>query len=192
VERGKMTLPIPLTFTQKDAYAKYQEFNQFSYNCIKYLMNNNELIWKLIYYTGNDAWNQSNLSMDQKASLIYNGKDDATNFRVFLDTGQYDVWTNEVCLIRIWPYVMVGRNRTVGTIVMCMEVYAHTKINTLSNYTTRIDTIIQQFLEVFNGQQVGGLGALFFDKLADSSDKVWSGGSTPFKSKGVYFSNHTS
>jgi len=45
---------------------------------------------------------------------------------------------------------------------MAFEVYSHYKINHLSNYTTRIDTIIQQLIYEFNGFNLES-GRLEFD-----------------------------
>jgi hypothetical protein len=174
----------------KDAYNQFSQYANFSYNCISYLMDNNELVWKLLYYKTPDAWNLSNLSSAQKAALIYKGEEDGSPFRVFLDGGIPDVWTDQSCIIRISPLNMIAKNRTVGIIAMVFEVYAHYKINSLSNYTTRVDTIVQQFLEVFNGIEIGGLGKLYFDMMRDTADKLMAGGKLPFSGKRVFMSTN--
>lgn len=175
---------------QKQAYANYTQFPNYSYDCIKYLMDYNELIWKLLYYPDPDAWSKANLTREQKAGLVYNGSEDATQFRVFLDQGQADSWTIEACVIRIFPYSLIGKNRTVGLCTMMFEVLAHQKINHLTNYTVRIDTIIQQFLETFNGVDIGnGIGKLFFDSLIARDDKVGRAGLLPYIGKTLMMTN---
>ena len=46
------------------AYAKYGIIPTLSYNAISYLINNNELIWKLLFYNTPEAWNETNLTND--------------------------------------------------------------------------------------------------------------------------------
>jgi hypothetical protein len=175
-----------------DAYGKFQDFNQLSYNCISYLMNNNEMIWKLLKYDTSDAWDKTNLTSAEKAALIYNGQEDGSTYKVFMDSGIPDVWTTQGSIIRISPCNAFAKNRTVGIMAMCFEAYSHYRINTLSNYTTRVDTMIQQFIDVFNGTiELGGIGRLFFDALRDQEDKLSEGGKIPFKGKRIYMSVNT-
>ena len=181
---------IPTSSIGSGAYNKFENFAIFPYNCISYLMTNNELIWKLLKHNTNDAWNKSDLSMAEKAALIYSGQEDGSIFKVFMDVGIPEVWTQEGCILRISPFGAVGKNRTVGIVTLCFEVYSHYSINTLSNYTTRVDTIIQQLLETFNGLEVGGLGKLFFDALRDQGDKILEGGKLPFKGKKLFMSTN--
>lgn len=174
----------------EEAYNKFYAFSAFSYNCISYLMDNNELVWKLLHYNSNDAWNLGNLSASEKAAMIYSGQEDGSVYKVFLDGGIPDVWTEQGCLIRISPTNAIAKNRTVGIVGMCFECYAHYKVNTLSNYTTRVDAVMQQFLETFNGSEIGGLGKLFFDGVRDMADKLIEGGKVPFKGKRIYMSTN--
>jgi hypothetical protein len=174
-----------------DAYSKYKDYPKWPYEAITYLMNNNELIWKLIKYTDADAWEKPNLTLDQKRALVYNGKGDMTNFRVFMDKGQSSVFTQEISYIKISNYELKPITRTTGKIAIMMEVYCHYMTNQLSNYTSRYDAIAGQFMEVFNGANLGlGLGRLFFDWAGDSSDILKDSGSIPFKGKFVIFSNN--
>lgn len=41
---------------------------------------------------------------------------------------------------------------------MNLEVLVHSQINHLSDYTTRLDTIIQALIKVLNGVEVNGVG----------------------------------
>lgn len=173
------------------AYNDFSQFSELSYNCIKFLMDNNELIWKLLKYSDPDAWSKSNLSQAEKASLIYSGQQDTSQYHVFMDGKQPDVLMSEVSLLRIAPHYAIGINRTVGVIEMSMEVFSHYKVNHLSNYTTRIDSMTQQLLSVFNGANVGGLGLMTFDKMADQSSRLFQAGQIPFGGKQIIFSNYS-
>jgi hypothetical protein len=167
----------------REGYATYDDFDALGYNCVKFLIDNNENIWKLLKYLSPDAWEKPNLTRQEKASLIYAGQENIFDYRVFMDLGQPDVITQEACIIRISPYSIFPENRSIGTISIMFEVYSHYKINHLSNYKTRVDTIMKEFLKTFNGVNVGGIGLLNFDRLANQSARLENGGQLPFRGK---------
>jgi hypothetical protein len=174
----------------KDAYNKFTMFPKFSYNCISYLMEKNELVWKLLKYNEGEAWQKPNLTHDEKAALIYGGQGDASLFNVFMDIKQPDVFTKETSILRICPYFAGGRNRTIGYVEMSMEIFSHHKINHLTNYQTRIDTITAELMGLFNGTDIGGLGVLFFDKLGDEGSRLINAGQIPFAGKQIIFATN--
>ena len=175
--------------TFRDGYATYAGFSEYSYKCIGYLIENNESIWKLLKYNTSDAWNKNNLSHSEKATLIYNSEPDTTAFRVFMDSGNPDVWTTEVCQLRIYPLKIFPQTRTHGVVLMAFDFFCHYKINQLSNYKTRVDFGIQELIGVFNGANVAGIGRLHFNGAETAEDKVLSVGTVPFKGKVIYMSN---
>lgn len=175
---------------RKIEYNKFSYLPELSYNCIKYLMGNDEMIWKLLKYSSPDAWNKPDLTTSEKAALIYDGSEDSTKFRVFLDVGQDDSWVKEACLLRISPLEISPTNYIYGQIIMSFEIYSHYKINHLSNYATRLDMATQRIIEIFNGSEVGGMGRLYFDKGASQYTKVRTIGSVPMKGKLVLMCNY--
>lgn len=177
------------TNINQGSYAQYKIFDSISYNCYEYLMLKNEMIWKLLYYDTPDAWNKPDLTKEQKGQLIYNGQDDLTLARAFLDIGQPDVWTKEICIIRISPHSVFPDNRVIGNVSVIFEVFCHYKMNHLSNYKTRIDIVAQNFLETFNGINIGGVGKLFFDRMASYDNRMETGGQLPFKGRWLIMSN---
>lgn len=173
------------------AYSDFKSFNQISYNCIKYMMDNNDLIWKLLKYKTPDAWNMGNLTQEEKASLIYAGQQDSSEFNVFMDGKQPDVLVDETTLVRIMPHYATGLNRTISILHVSMEVFSHYKINHLSNYTTRIDSIAGELLALFNGANIGTLGLLGIDKMMDQSLRLFQAGQIPFGGKQLIFGTYT-
>jgi hypothetical protein len=167
----------------QDAYAKYKGFKNFSYNCIMHLIENSELVWKILKYNDPEAWDKPNLSREEKRNLIYKGDGEISNYRVFSDVGQNDVWDIEACLIRISPYSIFPDNRSIGTLYMSFEVFSHYKINHLSDYTTRTDTIMEEFLRVFNGANIGGIGLLNFNRIENVQARAEMAGQIPYKGR---------
>jgi hypothetical protein len=182
-----------ITTTAENAYNKFSLYPLISANCVNYLIANNDSIFKILYYNDSEAWredsNHPNLTHAQKIALIYNGSPDETKYRIFLDFGMDAPWTTKATLIRISPISLSPSNHIVGKITVAFEVYSHFSIDHMSNYVTRIDYVTQQFLEVFNGAEVGGLGKIFFDARATNACRSVLAGKIPFKGKITSFSN---
>lgn len=153
------------------------------------MLTESENIWKLLYYNTPDALDQPNLTLDQKRAMIYRGEEDASLFHVFMDIGQPDVFVKEVAIVRICPWAIKPENYYYGKILMSFEAYSHNKINTLDNYQTRIDTIIGEFLRIFNGAMIGGVGRLYFNMAEDLNNKISNTGQIPWKGKQLFMSN---
>jgi hypothetical protein len=182
------------TLTQEIGLLAYNDFSQFSklsYTCIKHMMQNNELIWKLLKYTSPDAWSKPDLTQEEKGALVYAGQQDSSKFNVFMDGKQPDVLVNECTLVRIMPNYAIGMNRTIGVIEISMEVFSHYKINHLSNYSTRIDTIAGELLALFNGSDVGALGLMAIDRMIDQSSRLFQAGQIPFGGKQIIFATYS-
>ena len=173
-------------------YNTYEGVDETPYNCVEYLMSNNEMLWKLLKYNSPDAWSKSNLTHAEKAAMIYQGQEDATNYKVFMDIGMPDVWTHEIAVLRCSLMEMNPQNRTVGTNVVLFEFYSHYKINHLSNYKTRIDMASQQIIQTMNGIVLpgpGNIGRLHFDRMGFQNDRAYSGGQTPYKGRFIVMSS---
>lgn len=175
------------------------DVNQFTnlsvlpYNCAKYLMDNSELIWRLLAYSDPNAWKEDslhpNLTKSQKGALIYDGVREETQCRLFLTTGLDSVWTIESCQLRISLLEVYPTNHMVANIVIGMEVYPHASLSQLSNYRTRADLMIEELIRVFNNAEIGGLGKLFFDHGRHSRCNVITIGNAPFIGKAIKFAN---
>ena len=70
-----------------NSYATYNMLPNLSYNIISELVTNTKanIIWKLLKYNTADAWNQADLTQEEKSSLIYNGGLNPEKYNVFMD-----------------------------------------------------------------------------------------------------------
>lgn len=179
-----------MTDLRQEEYNKFTYLPDIPYKLIEYLMQNDEIIWKLLYYDSPDAWNKSNITYSQKGNLIYDGIMSEINARVFLDYGQDDAWTEQTTVLRVSVVEAIPTNYVWGNLKIGFEVYPHYKVNQLSNYKTRSDMIIQRLIQIFNGADLGeGIGRLYFNYRASSKSKVFLIGNAPFKGKGIIFCN---
>jgi hypothetical protein len=173
------------------AYNNYDGLSLYSYNTIDYLIENNEMIWKLLYNTTPSAWNISDLTHAQKASLIYAGQPDSSQYNVFMARGMPDPRTSVSSILTISPSSIIPVNRTRGIVNMLFEVYCHYTITHMNNYMIRTDVIIEELIKTLNGQEfVKGLGPMFFDQMGSKIDKDSDSGVTPFRGKWLTLSQH--
>jgi hypothetical protein len=175
---------------RKDQYNKFSMFPLAPYNVIKYLMANEEELWKILKYQDPDAWNKPDLTLEDKANLVYAGQPNETDYRVFMDSGNDNAWTVEACILRVTNLNLIPNNYVYGSLSIGFQVYSHYKINTMSNYTVRTDYVTQRLIEALNGSDIDGIGRLYFDFKASTLTKSVIIGAIPFKGRATVMCNY--
>lgn len=178
-----------MTDSTQAQYNKFSGLSSLSYSCIEYLIDNEEMLWKLLKYNDADSWNRDNLTSAEKSALVYDGSPNETDYRVFMDIGADNSWTEEACILRVSPVTVIPTNHINGTISMAFEVYCHYRSNHLSNYKTKIDYATQRIIEIMNGAEIDDVGRLFFDSRISACRSTVIG-SIPFKGRGTIFCNN--
>lgn len=145
-------------------YNKYSSTRGFGYSIIKYLMKNNEVIWKLLKYNTPDALDKPNLTLEEKRQLIWTGNGDSEDYRVFRSPFLDDAITSQISQLRIYNSVLSPDNRSIGTVDIGIECLCHDKIINLNNYESRVEVMIQEIISTINGRDIDGVGVLSFDK----------------------------
>lgn len=174
----------------KSAYNSYENFPLVQQNCIYKLVEEEDVLWKILKYNDPDAWQRDNLTKAEKLAMIYRGEGQQYNYNVFLDSSQDDVVDKEMSILRCVSYELDPVSRTYGQIIIAFEVYSHSQINTLSNMTTRVDVMIQRLIHVFNGAELEGFGTLYFNKEKNYKLSLYEYGIKPFKGKVILFGNN--
>lgn len=166
-------------------YCDYSFLPKIAYNITSNLMDNEdaEIIWKLLKYQTKDDWNATDLTKAEKRALIYNGDGNSASYALFFDSGMDETISGEKAYLRIYPYYVNPENPYTGIIDIAFEILCHNSINTLSNYTTRVDSIMAALLKCLNGANVGGLGAMYFDAKRSRGNKLQNFNQVPFKAK---------
>lgn len=152
------------------AYNSYASLPDLCYKAIEYLMLNNEDIWKLLKYNTYDALYKENLTMKEKASLIYDGKGDSSKFRVFRSPYMDDLFDMECAQLRVYVESISPDTPIYGTVDVNFEVISHVKIVNLADYRNRLELMIQQVLQTLNGVYIGAIGNFMFDRTISFYD----------------------
>ena len=167
-----------------NVYNKYTNITKFPLNIITYLLNNNEVIWKLLKYDTPDALNKPNLTKSEKRSLIFAGQ---TNSSGGIDEMPYRVFTKSLprgeekkiqTQLRVFLLGLIPLNHVVGQVNMNIQIISHTDLLTLDTYENRNEIILQQLLETLNGKNIGGISNLSFNREANgySNEAFWESG----------------
>jgi len=165
------------------------------YKIIEHLVKNNEDIWKLLKYPESNALENTALSISEKSELIYPGGGmDADKYRVFMDILSDDSFTQQSSLIRIYPLVILPKDRIRADVTFCIQVLCHSKITQLCNYTNRNVYMFQQIIETLNGSDINGVGLLAFDKMGNPNDRIIAdiNNNRNYQGYSIYMSTHTS
>lgn len=160
-----------------NAYNKFIGYENLSYRVIEYLINNNENVWKMLKYNSPDALSQPNLTIVEKAGLIYQGETDSEPFRVFRDSFTDDATTEQITQLRIFPAGTNPENRIVAIQDIQLQIIVHTKINHMEDYQMRLDRMIAELLKTLNGADIGTVGQLYFDRDRSRSNGIMRGAS---------------
>ncbi len=180
-------------FENQQYFNTLKDLPYMPYYLTKYLIENCELMWKLLKYDNADAWDTENLDECEKVSMIYKGTPTQNDFKVFFDEGQDDAWDKQVSVLRIFPVEIEPVSHTHADVYIAIQVMCHSAINHLSNYTTRVDSIIQNILEKTNGKTVDGVGRMVFDISTFPSCTISAIGKKPYVGKtlimGIDYSN---
>lgn len=146
------------------SYNTFTNLPNLPLNIIKYLVENNNVIWNLLYYNTSNALNLTALTEAQRYALIWNGTDEHTeNYRVFMDSmSTDDIFPENVSLLRIFPVYLNPQDRILCQIDIGFEMLCHNKISMLSNYQPRSLRLTQEVISTLNGADIG-VGLLSFE-----------------------------
>lgn len=150
----------------------YSSLDGLCHRVIQYLMMNDEDIWKLLKYPTPDALYKENLTMREKADLIYTDSSDSSNFRVFRAPFMDDVFDEQCAQLRVYVEAITPDTTLYGTVDIQIEIVSHVKIINLVEYRNRLEVLLQRVIKTLNGAYVGGVGQLMFDRTMSYYDLV--------------------
>jgi hypothetical protein len=151
-------------------YNRYNGITKYPINIISYLLNNNDIIWKLLKYDTSNALSQPNLTKSQKSSLIYAGQTDETPYRVFTKALPNGATETAQTQLRVWLGRILPTNRVQGQVDIKIQVVSYNSILTLDTYENRNEVILQQLISTLSQQNIKGMTPLSFDQMGNGLD----------------------
>lgn len=179
-------------YTNTQAFNTDESIPLISNACASYLLEHNELIWKLLKDQTPDAWKIPNVTKEEKSAMIFKGSGDTNKFHVFFDDFQDDALNTETTFLRIFPIDDIPETHLISNVCVAFAVYTHFNCNHLSNYETRIERVIQQVKEVFHGKDIPRVGQLIYSQQRSRACKSIIVGKTPYKGKVIVFNTYSS
>ena len=153
-------------------YNQFDGFYNYSYEIIVHLLQNDEMVWKLLYYPDSDAFSKPNLDLPTKANLIYKGQSDATPFRVFTVPFMDDSYEKETTQLRIFTWDVFPKNYVTAISSFAIDIFTHNKIAVLSTGKNRLDLMFEHIMKALNGKNIGSLGKLYFNAEASRNNRM--------------------
>lgn len=139
------------------------------YNILSYLAQNEQILWKLLYYNGYDALSQPDLTFSQKMSLLWK-EGPQEPFNVFFTNIVDDAIPESKTILKIYNYYIHARDLYMAPTVYAFDFLYGPKMS-LVEYNgipvSRSDLFVNRILTLLNGKEVGGVGKLaFYDDMS--------------------------
>lgn len=140
------------------------------YNILKYLAQEEQILWKLLAYNGYDALNQPDLTFSQKMNLLWKNGDPQEPYNIFFTNLVEDAIAESKCILKIYNYYIHANQLYTGTVVYAFDFLFGGKMS-MVDYNgipvSRADLFVNRILTLLNGIYVGGVGKLaFFDDMS--------------------------
>lgn len=154
------------------AYNDFSEVPYIPYKILEELLVDKskevEDFWKLLKYPTTNCLKKNNLTDEEKDKLIWRGEDSEDGFKIFLKpllTASLTSAENQI-LMRLYRYNTMPIDQY--NAMICFQVDFITNDKTCLVYDKgmlceRADKLVNQFLQIFNGRDIG-VGILSYDR----------------------------
>lgn len=155
-------------------FNKYTTLPSVPYKIISYLAQNNERIFKALYYQGSDALEQPNLTLEQKLDMIYVDEGKEIDKNIFLKPLIGEEMIDSVTQLRLYKYGISPTDNMTSVINYRFDIITGSKISLVYDDgipCSRLDIIETELLNTLNGVDLFGTGKFQFNKAKSNADK---------------------
>ena len=155
-------------------FNKYTSLPSVPYKIISYLAQNNEKIFKALYYQGSDALEQPDLTLEQKLDMIYVNEGKEVDKNIFLKPLIGEEMIDSVTQLRLYKYSISPTDNMTSVINYRFDIITGSKISLIYNDgipCSRLDLIESELLNTLNGVDLFGTGKFQFNKNLSHDDK---------------------
>ncbi len=157
------------------AHNKYTSLSKVPYKILSYLAQNNDRLFKALYYQGSDALSQPDLTLEQKLNMIYVDEGKEVDKQIFLKPLISEEMVDSVSQLRLYKYTMTPVDKMVSVINYRFDILTGSKTSLVYDEDgipcSRIEIIEESILDTLNGVDMFGTGEFGFNRDLSSQDK---------------------
>lgn len=155
-------------------YNKFTDLPSVPYQIITYLADNNENIFKVLYYNTSDALSQDNLTLEEKINMIYVEDGSETDKNIFLKPLIGEEMTDSTSQLRIYKYMISPIDSMTSIITYRFDIIVGSKTSLVYRNKipcTRTDILESEIINTLNGIDLFGTGCFQFNRDLSTVDK---------------------
>ena len=156
------------------AFNKFTTLPSVPYKILSYLAENNERIFKALYYQGSDALDQPNLTLEQKLDMIYVDEGKEIDKHLFLKPLICEEMIDSVTQLRLYKYGISPTDAMTSVITYRFDIITGSKVSLIYDDNipvSRLDFIETELLNTLNGIDLFGTGKFQFNRDLSTQDK---------------------
>ena len=156
------------------AFNKFTTLPSVPYKILSYLAENNEKIFKALYYQGSDALDQPDLTLEQKLDMIYVDEGKEIDKHLFLKPLIGEEMIDSVTQLRLYKYGISPTDAMTSVITYRFDIITGSKVSLIYNDNipiSRLDFIETELLNTLNGIDLFGTGKFQFNRDLSTQDK---------------------
>lgn len=156
---------------------KFNKFNSLPsvpYKILSYLAQNNEKIFKALYYQGSDALDKEDLTLEQKLNMIYVDEGKEIDKNIFLKPLIEEEMIDSVNQLRLYKYNISPSDAMTAVVTYRFDIITGAKTSLIYDDgipITRLDLIETEILNTLNGIDLFGTGKFQFNRDLSTQDK---------------------
>lgn len=156
------------------AFNKFTTLPSVPYKILSYLAENNERIFKALYYQGSDALDQPDLTLEQKLDMIYVDEGKEVDKHLFLKPLIGEEMVDSVTQLRLYKYGISPTDAMTSVITYRFDIITGSKVSLIYDNQipiNRLDLIETELLNTLNGVDLFGTGKFQFNRDLSTQDK---------------------
>ena len=156
------------------AFNKFTTLPSVAYKILSYLAENNERIFKALYYQGSDALDQPDLTLEQKLDMIYVDEGKEIDKHLFLKPLIGEEMIDSVTQLRLYKYGISPTDAMTSVITYSFDIITGSKVSLIYDNNipiSRLDFIETELLNTLNGIDLFGTGKFQFNRDLSTQDK---------------------
>lgn len=155
-------------------FNNYSSLPSVPYQIISYLAQNNDRIFKALYYQDSDALDQEDLTLEQKINMIYVDEGIETEKQIFLKPLIGEEMVDSVNQLRLYKYSITPVDSMVSVINYRFDIITGSKVSLIYDNDipcSRLDIIETELLNTLNGVDLFGTGQFQFNRDLSTQNK---------------------